>query len=323
MPAAKKGNALHTSDSHNSSSRDASFSPAKFAEVIDSFDAVFLDVYGVLLSGAGLYDHTPALISWLQSQRKPFLLVSNGSSRTLTESAKAYQSQGIAVEPHEIMTSGALLRYWVAEQGLQGQRALVLGRKASYPVISESGLVPVVKEDGEDVDVVVVLNQADNLLEQIDHALTTIIHRIDQDKPIQLVCPNPDCLYPKSADSFGITAGAIAELLEGALAKRYGIGSQLQFTRLGKPYPMIFAKALAKLSEHWQRSFAPQQVLMVGDQIATDVKGALDYGLGAMLYQGGVANIAKFKNQGLSSSGAQRSFYISDHLYPPSATSNR
>lgn len=306
---------MHSSDSHDNSSRDASFSPAKFAEVVDSFDAVFLDVYGILLSGAGLYDHTPALISWLHDQRKPFLLVSNGSSRTLVESAKAYQAQGIAVEPHEIMTSGALLRYWVEEQGLKGQRALVLGRSASYPVISEAGLLPA--KDGEQVDVVVVLNQADNLLHQIDHALTTIIHSIDQDKPIQLVCPNPDCLYPKSGDSFGITAGAIAELLEGALAKRYGVGSQLQFTRLGKPYPMIFAKALAKLSDHWQRSFAAERILMVGDQIATDVKGALDFGLGAMLYQGGVANIAKFKNQELSTSGAQRSFYISDDLYPP------
>lgn len=312
-----QGTRLNTSqamDQPINQGHDAAYTSATFAEVIGRYDAVFLDVYGVLLNAEGLYSHTADLISWLQAEGKPFLLVSNGSSRTLAESAKAYRSKGLAVSEQEVMTSGALLKHWAEAEGLIGKKVHILGRSASYDVIAEAGLIPA--QNSEDVAAVVVLNQAEPLLTQIDDALTLIIRQLDADKPLKLVVPNPDCLYPRGAQTFGITAGAIAELLEGALAKRYGAGSQLTFTRLGKPYPLIFSQAIAKLSTIWNRPFAKERILMVGDQIATDIKGALEYGLGAMLYQGGVANIAKFKGHGLSRS--DRSFYVSSDLHPPS-----
>lgn len=294
---------------------DAKASPANFAEIAPDCEAVLLDVYGVLLHAEGLYTHTAPLISWLKNAGKPFMLVSNGSSRTVSESAAAYQRQGIAVTEAEIMTSGMLLSHWVAAEGLNGQSAHVLGRSSSYDIITEAGLVPAPAD--ADVAVVVILNQADQLLTQIDEALTLIIRQLDKGVPMKLVVPNPDCLYPRGAEAFGITAGAIAELLEGALAKRYGPESHIAFTRLGKPFPMIFDRALAKLSENWQRPFAKDKVLMVGDQLATDVKGALEYGLKAMLYQGGVANIHKFEGFALSKDVPNRAFYYAAQLMPP------
>lgn len=295
---------------------DAEASPANFADIAPDCDAVLLDVYGVLLHAEGLYSHTAQLIDWLKRTAKPFMLVSNGSSRTVNESVQAYRRQGIAVSEAEIMTSGMLLSHWVASERLNGQPAHVLGRSSSYDIITEAGLTPAPAD--ADVAVVVILNQSDQLLSQIDDALTLIIRQLDKGVPLKLVVPNPDCLYPRGASAFGITAGAIAELLEGALAKRYGPGSEVKFTRLGKPYPMIFEKALTKLGDNWQRSFEPNKVLMVGDQLATDVKGALEYGLKAMLYQGGVANIHKFKGFTLSEAAPNRAFYFAADLMPPS-----
>lgn len=295
---------------------DAPYASATFAKVANDYDAIFLDVYGVLLNAAGLYDHTPHLMHWLQSTGKPFMLVSNGSSRTLAESAKAYRKQGLPVSEQEIMTSGLLLKHWAETAGMTGQPVHVVGRSASFDIITDAGLTPAGAD--EDVSAVVIINQAEPLLTKIDDALTLIIRHLDAGKPLKLVVPNPDCLYPRGVAAFGITAGAIAELLEGALAKRYGAGSELRFTRLGKPYPLIFEQAQHKLSELWQKPFAKEKILMIGDQIATDIRGALEYGLGAMLYQGGVANIAKFKGHGLSPAAAQRSFYISTDLMPPS-----
>lgn len=287
--------------------------PCRLADVIDRYDALFLDVYGVLLNGHGLYDHTKPLIAWLKDTRLPFLLVSNGSSRTLAQSAEAYQAQGVAVSEGQILTSGALLGHWVAAEGLSGQAAHVMGRKASYDVIEQAGLRHAASAD--EAQVVVILNQADDLLAQVDETLTLIIRHIDQDKPLRLVCPNPDCLYPKDADRFGITAGAIAELLEGALAKRYGLSNPPRFIRLGKPHPLIFQTALAKLEAEWQRTFAPDRVLMIGDQIATDVKGAVEFGLGAMLFQGGVANIDKFAGFDFAAEAGR--FHVANDLTPP------
>lgn len=296
---------------------DAETSPANFAEIAPDCDAVLLDVYGVLLHAEGLYAHTAPLIDWLKQAGKPFMLVSNGSSRTVTESAAAYRRQGIAVSEAEIMTSGMLLSHWVAEQELSGQPVHVLGRSSSYDIITEAGLVPAPAD--ADVAAVVILNQADQLLAQIDDALTLIIRHLDADKPLKLVVPNPDCLYPRGPAAFGITAGAIAELLEGALAKRYGPGSEIAFTRLGKPYPLIFEQALAKLSSHWHRPFDKSRVLMVGDQLATDVKGALEFGLKAMLYKGGVANMSKFKGFRLTPGAPNKTFYFATKLMPPEA----
>ncbi len=91
--------------------------------------------------------------------------------------------------------------------------------------------------------------------------------------------PNPDLVYPKGGGELGFTAGAIAMLIEAALARRFP-ALQLAFVRLGKPEPHLFAHAAGLLG------IPPRRLIMIGDQLETDVAGARAAGIDAALLAG-------------------------------------
>ena len=102
---------------------------------------------------------------------------------------------------------------------------------------------------------------------------------IDAGRPVHLVVPNPDLIYP-GGGGFGFAAGTIANMFEGALALRYPHRTDLRFVRLGKPNTPIFEDAL--------RRVGTSRVVMVGDQLETDIKGARAAGLDAVWIETGV-----------------------------------
>ena len=64
---------------------------------------------------------------------------------------------------------------------------------------------------------------------------------------------------------------------------RYPARPELKFARLGKPHAAIFREAL-------ERSGTPDMV-MLGDQPETDIRGAVEFGLDAVLVGTGIANM--------------------------------
>ena len=69
-------------------------------------------------------------------------------------------------------------------------------------------------------------------------------------------------------------------MLESALGARYPMRSELRFTRLGKPHPAIFSEAL--------RRSGTRNMVMVGDQLETDIKGAARFGIDSAWITSGV-----------------------------------
>ena len=76
-----------------------------------------------------------------------------------------------------------------------------------------------------------------------------------------------------------LTAGAMALLIETALQRRFP-HEKLAFDRLGKPEPHLFAQGAARLG------MAPDRLVMIGDQIETDIVGARAAGCDAALLAG-------------------------------------
>jgi ribonucleotide monophosphatase NagD (HAD superfamily) len=86
-------------------------------------------------------------------------------------------------------------------------------------------------------------------------------------------------VYPKGAGELGFTAGAMAVMIELALARRLPAAG-LAFDRLGKPEPHLFATAAARLG------VAADRLVMVGDQLETDIAGAAAAGIATALVAG-------------------------------------
>jgi ribonucleotide monophosphatase NagD (HAD superfamily) len=169
---------------------------------------------------------------------------------------------------------------YFATRGLAGARTCVLGTADSIEYVRAGGGEPVPLAAGMEVDALVVADDDGfEFLSGIELALSAVVRAVEAGRRPALVLPNPDLIYPKTTGELGFTAGAMALLIETALARRFP-GERLAFVPLGKPEPHLFDEAARRLGVPAAR------LVMVGDQLETDVAGAQAAGVDAALLAG-------------------------------------
>jgi HAD superfamily hydrolase (TIGR01450 family) len=249
-------------------------------QLIERYDALLFDAYGVLVHVSGAMPDAPRLIKRLNRIEKPYCIVTNDASRLPNKAAARYRSYGLDVDAENIVTSGGLLPEYFAKHRLRGSRCVVLGPADSRRYVELAG-GEVVPADAV-FDVLVIGDESGfPFLDTVDMALSTLFKMIDAGRPIHLVLPNPDLIYPSGVDSFGIAAGGVAMLFEAALRRRYRDRPGLEFARLGKPYPHLYEAAMARCDT--------RDVVMIGDQLETDIAGANGCGIDSALITTGVS----------------------------------
>jgi HAD superfamily hydrolase (TIGR01450 family) len=248
--------------------------------LIERYDALLFDAYGVLVHVSGPMPGAPKLIAHLNSLRKPYCIVTNDASKLPEKSATRYKKYGLHIEPGQIITSGMLLMDYFARHNLRGARCTVLGPADSRRYVELAG-GEVVPPDAPFEVLVVGDESGFPFLETVDTALTTLFKLLDAGRRVHLVLPNPDLIYPAGVDSFGIAAGSVAMLFEAALRRRYRDRPHIEFERLGKPYPHLYEAGMARLDT--------RHVVMVGDQLETDIAGAKACGIDSALITTGVS----------------------------------
>jgi HAD superfamily hydrolase (TIGR01450 family) len=260
--------------------------------LIAQYDGFLLDAYGVLLHGAGPLEGGAAFLHKLDRAGKPYCIITNDASRSITNSVARYQGFGLPVNPTRLITSGYLLTEYFADNGLKGKRTIVLGTEDAVQYAAEAGGV-IVPYDDESVEVVVAADDwGYPMLPTLNSVVTTLLRRLGRGEHTALVVPNPDLVYPKK-DGFGITAGAIAVMIESILQLRDPAGVNT-FVPLGKPHAPIYRAGMQRLA-------LPQtaRIAMVGDQLLTDVRGANDFGVDSVLILTGVSAVADIAKLGI------------------------
>ena len=254
---------------------------ATIGTLLARYDTLLLDAYGVLVTGRGPLEGASAFINLLRDQHKAFSIVTNDASRLPETCAQRYQSLGIHIEAHEILTSGSMITEVFKEEALNGSKTMVLGTDDTRTYVTRGGGELLALEPGLEPEVVVVADEGGyNFLQSVEAVLSALCKAIDAGKSPKLYVANPDIIYPKREGEFGYTGGAVAMLLEAGLNRRYP-GRDNRFTGLGKPYSPIFNAA--------QKRHPDGKLVMVGDQLDTDILGANNAGIDSVLMLSGVA----------------------------------
>jgi HAD superfamily hydrolase (TIGR01450 family) len=271
------------------------------AELIERFEVLLLDAYGVLVHHGGALPGAAELIATLNARGKRYFILTNDASRSNQTSAARFAEMGLVIEAEQIISSGGLLARHFASHDLDGRPCVVLGPDDSRQLVRAAGGDLVTP--GHDAEVLVVCDEVGyDFVETVDRVLSTLFARVDAGRPLALVLPNPDLVYPKGeGQSYGIAAGCIACIFEAALAQRYPDREDLRFVRLGKPNPPIFEEAV--------RRAGTRDLVMVGDQLGTDIKGANDFGVPSALVRTGLT-----RAEDLERPGAVRPTYLVDLL---------
>jgi HAD superfamily hydrolase (TIGR01450 family) len=249
-----------------------------FDALLDRYDTILFDAYGVLVHGGGPMPGAAEVLARLNAGGRSYFIVTNDASKLPATAAARYQGFGLPIEASRLLTSGMLLAGHFAAAGLVGRRCAVLGPPDSRRYVEDAGgeVVP----PHEAFDVLVIGDESGfPFLEWADAALSSLIAAVDAGRPVHLVVPNPDLIYP-GGGGFGFAAGSIADMFEGALALRYPRRPDLRFVRLGKPNTPIFEDAI--------RRAGTSRIVMIGDQLETDITGARAAGLDAVWIETGV-----------------------------------
>ena len=250
-----------------------------FRDLADRYSTILFDAYGVLAGSNFVEPEAPAAIELLHDLGKPYFVLTNDSSALAATRAASYKSLGLPIDESRIITSGSLLEGYFAEHDIANSRCVVLGPPDSVRYVEMAGgrAVPY----GADFDVLVIGDQSGfPFLEAADTVLSAIFRKVDAGKQVSLVLPNPDLIYPEGED-FGFASGSVALIFESAFQLRYPDRPDLRFTRLGKPHPAIFHEAF--------RRSGTMDMVMIGDQIETDIKGANDFGIASALISTGIS----------------------------------
>lgn len=254
-------------------------------ELLSRYDVFLVDAYGVLVTADAALPGAAAFLERVAAEKKRFAIVSNDASRSPETSADRYAAFGLPISAADVITSGMLLRDHFAAAGLVGRRTIVLGTSDSEDYVRQAGGVVVPRDDAAAEVLVVADDDGFPFLDGLNDVATVILTRLERGLPIHLVLPNPDLVFPRAADAFGITAGAMAVMLE-AIARLRAPEGACRFVPLGKPHPPMFEAAFARFPGVDRR-----RVVMLGDQLATDVAGAARAGIDSVLLGTGVARL--------------------------------
>lgn len=219
----------------------------------DPYDAVLLDLDGVLYRWPEPIPGAAEAVAALRAKGKRIAFLTNNSSRTPAQVAERLVSMGVAAEPEEVVTSAVATAKVLAERGTSS--AFVIGEEGLLEALAEAGIRSV-DASGIAVDAVVVgFDRGADYIKLKDACVLV-------GEGVPLVASNADPSFPAPDDESWPGAGALLAAIETTTGVRGEV--------FGKPEAALFERALA--------SAGGGRPLVVGDRLDTDIVGAARLG---------------------------------------------
>jgi HAD superfamily hydrolase (TIGR01459 family) len=245
------------------------------SEIVAGYDALLLDQWGVLHGGIEPYPGVLETLAALRAAGKPVAVLSNAPRRA-EQAEGRLRRIGVPPEAYDrLVTSGdsahaALAAREDAAHAALGPAYLFIGPGWDGGLME--GLDYRRVEDVSEADFLLAIGLYDEAdpIERY-HALFAAAATRD----LVMVCVNPDVVIHRQS---GVSAPCA-----GWLAQHYREAHGGRVLYHGKPDPAIFRRAAEALGQG-----ADARVLVVGDSLATDIKGASAAGYDSLFVTRGI-----------------------------------
>jgi HAD superfamily hydrolase (TIGR01458 family) len=228
---------------------------------------ILFDLDGVLYQGERPLPGADDVVGWVQQQGIPHRFITNTSSRPRGAIVAQLARMGLRVDADDILTPARAAVSWLHQQGIDSLTPLV--PEATRQEFSEFAMVPLPVRAQQAVGAVVV----GDLGTQWDFAILNDAFRLLMAAPSIPLLALGMTRYWRAGDGLRLDTGPFVRALEYASGRRAVV--------TGKPDPHFFAAAAASLD------LPAEALVMIGDDIRSDVAAAQDCGMHGMLVETG------------------------------------
>jgi len=240
-------------------------------DIIGRYDGFIVDLWGVVHDGTALYPHALATLQELNAQNKPVVFLSN-APRKAAFAIETLTRLGVTPDLYKkVITSGQVAHDLLHASMPYGPQYYYLGPGKDEEILADLCEYHRVN-NAFDADF--VLNTGYEVDFQPHAEVLPVLEHL-QEAGLPLLCVNPDMEVVKQDGTVMLCAGTLAQAYE----KMEGV-----VRYIGKPYPEVYAIA--------KREFAESaQLLCIGDNPLTDIRGAFAAGLDSALITSGILQV--------------------------------
>lgn len=220
---------------------------------------------GVLVRGRTPIDGAQSFIDQLNETGRPYLVLTNNPIYTPGDLSHRLMTEGLNVPADRIFTSAMATARFLDIQR-PGGKAFVIGETGLTTAMHGVGYV--LTDVAPDY---VVLGEGRLDLDAVTKATSLVYNGAS------FIVTNPDTAGP-TENGIVPAAGAVAAMIQTAT----GVDPYV----VGKPNPLMFRTALNYLDVH------SEETIMVGDNLATDIRGGIEAGLETALVLSGLTDEA-------------------------------
>ncbi|MCS7038360.1 MAG: HAD-IIA family hydrolase [Anaerolineae bacterium] len=221
-----------------------------------------IDLDGVLVHGSTMIPGADRFIERLKEAGVEYLVLTNNPTYAPSDLSHRLRTIGMDVPTERIFTSAMATARFLHSQR-PGGTAFVLGESGLITAIHSIGYV--ITDLNPDY---VVLGEGSFQLDMLTKAIRLIR------AGARFIATNPDVSGPGEGGLWVPACGAMAAFIE----KASGVPAYF----VGKPNPLMMRTALNYLNVH------SEETIMVGDNMATDIKGGVESGMETILVLTGV-----------------------------------
>lgn len=220
--------------------------------MLPAFTTFLIDLDGVIYRGEELLPGAQAFVQWLNSTHKKYLFLTNNSFASEVQVIEKLGRLGIDTDSNHVMGAGQAAVQNLARRFPRGT-VYVVGEQPLAAMVSAHNL-QVANADTPSIDAVLVGLDRSFDYEKLTIA-TTAVRR-----GAAFIAINRDPLLPIKN---GLVPGC------GAMVAAIEAASSIHPEVVGKPQPTLLQEAMRKLNSE------PQETVMVGDGLDTDIAGGL------------------------------------------------
>lgn len=222
------------------------------------------DMDGTLYLGSRLFDFTKELLQTIRQRGGRYIFVTNNSSKSVADYVKKLENMGISATEEDFLTSSQATA-WYLKNRYPGKTLYVCGTRSLKAELA--GAEFALTEDIEETECIVMGFDTElnfRKLEDVSKMLCT--------RALPYVATNPDYVCPTEFGSVP-DCGSVCDMLYNVSGKRPEV--------VGKPQPYMVQLAMEK----W--GAAPEETVVIGDRIYTDIKSGLNAGCQTILVMSG------------------------------------